>query len=278
MSLLHRWVRQTFGDTAVPRHDLVVKDAAFDSLLLCRGPGSEPGEFCAKQFSAQRFIYGPDDEHVWGTQPVCRDAAEELGLRLTDGRMVWMPRARQPLKVTGKCQCQPLHVEDANVTEARRQRVEKHPRMRELLSSLARIKFSSQAALARTLGVRPAVLSEYQTGMARSKPLSAEQLNTRHGELTRLLERAGLLPADVTAAGLPTEIATKTPLYPHLSKPTPNAPASSTNVPPRTTPRQPASSPVLILNLSESPDKRQGGQVLFMALGQKGPADDERWM
>ena len=72
---------------------------------------------------------------------------------------------------------------------ARQRRMEKHPRMRQLLLHLASSRFESQVELAQHLQIRPAQVSEYLTGQARSKKLSIEQLNTRHRELSRVLQQ-----------------------------------------------------------------------------------------
>ena len=95
-SALRRWVQTRFGASAAPLDELIAHEERFDSLLLCRGPGAEPGEFSAEHFSAQRFLMQPDGSLLWGTAPVERGPSEELGLRLKDGRMVWMTQAQHP--------------------------------------------------------------------------------------------------------------------------------------------------------------------------------------
>ena len=81
-STLRVWVRQEFGEGAEPDPSLTVRNDDWDSLLLCCGPGNEPGEFTTEHFSASRFISRPNDDVLFGTAPVERGPGEELGLRL----------------------------------------------------------------------------------------------------------------------------------------------------------------------------------------------------
>ena len=94
-SPLRTWVRSTFGADAAPLDALAVANDGFDSLLLARGPGSEPGEFSADEFAASRWIEREGGEIVFGTAPCERGPGEELGLRLTNGSIVWT--AGEPL-------------------------------------------------------------------------------------------------------------------------------------------------------------------------------------
>ena len=210
---LRRWIRATFGESAEPLPGLsvgplpglTVGNEQFESLLLCRGPGSEPGEFDAELFSMQRFVVDPDESVRWGTAPVSRGPDEALGLRLTDRRMVWMPHALVPTVLpvpnsSSEGACNPNNAAPTNADAepeldaaalARKRRLERHPQMRALIAALSKKRFGSQAELARHMQLKPGHLSEYQTGMARSKRMSSDQLKTRHRELTRALQRHG---------------------------------------------------------------------------------------
>ena len=62
-SRLCQWVRENFGDTASPSDVLTVRGSdEFDSMLLCRGPGSEQGTFSPTEFSSSRFTVTTDGE------------------------------------------------------------------------------------------------------------------------------------------------------------------------------------------------------------------------
>lgn len=178
-SALRTWIRGTFGSSAAPWSGLTVRGEEFDSLLLCRGPGSEPGELSVGWptfFSAQRFIEQPDGSFIWGTAPVVRGRDEELGLRLADGSMVWtqrshpagLPRAPlpPPLPPPISASIQPdSRMEDAPsepdaIAAARIARIEKHPRMREHIRCLSTTQFRTQTELADRLNVTRNFLSE----------------------------------------------------------------------------------------------------------------------
>ena len=60
-SELYEWVRKTFGNGAAPLPELAVRTPGhFDSLLLCNGPGAEPGVFSAEHFSWSRWQVDKD--------------------------------------------------------------------------------------------------------------------------------------------------------------------------------------------------------------------------
>eukprot|EP00966_Prymnesium_polylepis_P033030 768456-Prymnesium_polylepis.1 len=143
----------------------------------------------------------------FGTAPSERGSGEELGLRLTDGRMVWTaacqrvefqsygtstssPSAYQPSPP-------PPH-EPSTVEATRAARANKHPLMREHLQRLGAL-HGSQAKLAAAMGVRPKDLAEYNTGKARSKSLLRHELDSRHRKISFRLRRAGLPGVDAPA-------------------------------------------------------------------------------
>ena len=170
-SRLHEWVHRAFGDDACPLKDLTVQGGDFESLLLCRGPGCEPGPFSEAVFSSSRFMVHEDGELTWGTAPNEGGTHEELGLRLTDGRIVWMPR-HHGMKPAPSLPRVPLPTarnstppgEDSEVERRRQERIERHPRMRLHIVSLAARHTVSQAALARKIKLSPQLLAEYNSG------------------------------------------------------------------------------------------------------------------
>eukprot|EP00966_Prymnesium_polylepis_P063893 1482146-Prymnesium_polylepis.1 len=88
------WVQRTFGSGVHIDPNLVALGSEsgeqFDSVLLGRGPGAEPGPFDPEQFSAGRFFVNETDGTVtWGQAPTERPPGEELALRLSDGQIVW---------------------------------------------------------------------------------------------------------------------------------------------------------------------------------------------
>ena len=293
-SMLRRWVRTTFGADARPLDGLVCRSENFDSLLFCDRPGQEPGEFSADQFSAQRFIIDPEGEIIFGTAPVER-AEEQLGLRLSSGDMVWTARvngrvvppephapvASAPAPANGTATAASQQdSEQGRIEAARQRRLQKHPQLRQHVAWLVAHHFGgSQAALARKLQIRAALLSEYNTQMARSQKLSQTQLDAYHTKITSAIKRAEL------------------PSEPHTAEPSrvspttvPETTASSSTEPrhtrpaPRPAPRTAASTTstapvaVLTLNLSET-SGHHGSQVLILDVGQEHavPAGDERW-
>eukprot|EP00966_Prymnesium_polylepis_P326472 7382383-Prymnesium_polylepis.1 len=182
-STLRAWVQSSFGADAAPYPELTVRSEGFDSLMLARGPGSEPGAFSADQLEHMpQFRWIPHgDEVLFGSAPCERGPGEELGLRLASGAMVWtaaVPQptdpphpVRPPSSYPSPTQPTPepqLSSEEAQIAAQRAARLNKHPEMRQVIECLA-VREGSQAALARRLLIRPATLAEYNTGRARGK-------------------------------------------------------------------------------------------------------------
>ena len=160
------WVRGTFGADAEPDPELTVRGDQWDSLLLCHGPGNEPGVFSAEHFSASRFIVLPNDDVRFGTAPTVRGPGEELGLLLADGTIVWTAalervstRPGQPDVV--EPEPSPPKASDTSATPnlsgdeaVREARQRKYPDMKAHLAWLSTTQFGSQAQLATALGLR----------------------------------------------------------------------------------------------------------------------------
>ena len=238
-STLRGWVRSSFGAGATPLDGLTCRNDSFDSLLLCDRPGQEPGEFSAEHFSAQRFIINSEGQLTFGTAPVERAPEEQLGLRLSSGEMVWTARvngrvvppephvpsasAPAPANRTATAGSQQISEQD-RIEEKRQRRLQKHPQLRQHMAWLVAHHFGgSQAALARKLQLRPAVLSEYNTQMARSAKLSQMQLDACHANITAAIKKAELPlqppsaePSRVSPTTVPT---TNAPPPPNINTP-----------------------------------------------------------
>ena len=305
-SSLRTWVRTSFGDAAVPCADLTVRNTGleFDSLLLCRGPGSEPGMFDADQFSASRYVVAPDGSVVWGKAPCERAPGEDRGLRLADGQIVWTGslgqcRGSLPPVPLPTSRCPPrestseatANEEAAAIDELRASRLARHPNMRQVLKCLVQTRYGSQAKLAAELGLTPELLAEYNTGKARSKQLSNAQLNTMCRTIDAALIRKSLPRTVEQARGVLAAGACLNPLAPGIPSTACGGATSSevtTSSGARPSARDPSLRsvgsakpvPVLILSLSES-SGRHGGQVLVMDVGQPRAENeqvDNRWV
>lgn len=150
--------------------------------------------------------------------------------------------------------------------------------MRQLVAVLAQ-KEGSQAKLARRLDIRVPTLAEYNTGMARGKSLSAQQLNGLYHEIDRALSKVGL-PRTLDEATTPAAGQSgKSPTDSTEAKASPRTTAPVKRpLPPSSEPaKRRTAGPVLTLDLSEVAG-RQGGQVFVMDLGtQHEPADPSKW-
>ena len=147
---------------------------------------------------------------------------------------------------------------------------EKHDRLRNLISWLSSSRFSTQAALARTLWPEKSnaakLLAEYNTERRNGKRLDALELNSLHREISFRLKRAEL-PLEVPV--------------PPSSIPTPTTPAAAptpTPAPAPAPPRVSRPSALMVLDLKEVEGRNLGGHCLVMSLGTAAPEHDDRWV
>ena len=169
--------------------------------------------------------------------------------------------------------------------ERQAQQQQREPQMRELVRWLVahfhppQRGGKSQAALARALCLEPQRLSEYMSGKGKHGVLSSADLDKRHFELRRALERseapmeiplsfAAAAPAPATSASAST-----------ASTSTASTSAASTTAsaqPQPPPPLPPPKAPLLTMDLGEVEGAKAGGLVFITALG-VAIGGDARW-
>ena len=164
------------------------------------------------------------------------------------------------------------------------QQQQRDPEMRDLLKWLVASHHpptrsgKSQAALARTIGMEPQRLSEYMSGKGKNGPLSQTDLDGRHFELRRALERSEA-PLEIRPSPSPAAAEAAAPTA-TTRPPTPaTAAAASSSAAPaasRTPPLPPPKAPLLTLNLGEVESAKEGGLVYITAVG-VAVGGDPRW-